>query len=113
MDARIGALRLEAVPYFRSGVLVDFPVQRVRAAVLRIILEDGGDLPSGAIGRVEGAIETFPVALRGQLYIEGMQQTSRIIVTWKGQTCRIDATLPKSDDPLPDLGTFVCKGVTP
>jgi outer membrane usher protein len=113
MDARIGSLRLEAVPYFRSGVLVDFPVQRVRAAVLRIILEDGGDVPSGAVARVDGAGEMFPIALRGQLYIEGVQQKSRIVVTWKGQTCGIDIALPKIDDPLPDLGTFVCKGVTP
>jgi len=112
-DAKIDALRLEAVPYFRSGVVVDFPVRRVRAAVLHIMLDDGGDLPSGALARVEGTAEAFPVALRGQLYIEGLAERSTIAVTWKEQTCRIAVALPKTADPLPDLGTFVCKGVQP
>jgi outer membrane usher protein len=49
-DASLGALRVHAVPYFRSGVFVEFPVRRVRAATLRVVLEDGGDLPLGGAG---------------------------------------------------------------
>jgi outer membrane usher protein len=110
-DAAVGALRLHAVPYFRSGVFVDFPVRRVRAATLRVVLEDGGDLPSGALVRIEGSAEEFPVALGGQAYVEGLEAASRLVLTWRGQRCLIDVSFPPGAEPLPDLGTFVCKGV--
>jgi outer membrane usher protein len=113
LDASIGALSLYASPYFRSGVLIDFPVRRVRAATLRVVLENGADLPSGALARVEGAAETFPVALGGQAYLEGLERQNRIVFTWRGQRCAIDVSYPPVDDPLPDLGVFLCKGVKP
>jgi outer membrane usher protein len=112
-DAKIGALKLDAVPYYRSGVLVDFPVERVRAGTLHVVLEDGSDLPSGAVARFEGRGPEFPVALKGEAYLEGFQATNRIDITWKGQSCVIDVPYPKTQDPLPDLGKFVCKGVKP
>ncbi|MGA8050164.1 MAG: fimbria/pilus outer membrane usher protein [Burkholderiales bacterium] len=112
-DARIGSLKLDAVPYYRSGVLVDFPVERVRAGTLHVVLEDGSDLPSGALARFEGRGPEFPVALQGEAYLEGFQATNQIVVTWKGQSCVLDVPYPKTSEPLPDLGRFLCKGVKP
>jgi outer membrane usher protein len=112
-DAIIGSSRLVAVPYFRSGVMLDFPVRRVRGATLRIVLGDGSDLPSGALARIEGQDEEFPVALRGEAYLNGFGRVNRLVVTWKGQSCAIDVPYPDTTDPLPNLGTFICKGVKP
>jgi len=112
-DARLGSLRLDAVPYFRSGVLLDFPVHRVRAGTLHVMLEDGRPLPSGALARIEGKEKEFPVALRGEAYLEGFEASNRLIFTWRGQNCIVEVPYPRSDDPLPELGTFVCKGVKP
>ncbi|TMH84395.1 MAG: fimbrial biogenesis outer membrane usher protein, partial [Betaproteobacteria bacterium] len=69
-DAILDRLRLDAVPYLRSGVLLEFPVHRVRAATLHVLLEDGTPLPSGALARFEGKDKQFPVALRGEAYLE-------------------------------------------
>jgi len=113
MDAVLGTLKLDAVPYYRSGLLIEFPIKRVRAATMTITLDDGAPIPSGAVARVEGKREEFPVALRGELYIEGLEKQNRIAVEWKGQSCTLDAEYPKTSDPLPDLGTFLCKGVKP
>jgi len=113
LDAVLGSLKLDAVPYYRSGVLLDFPVRRVRAATMTVALDDGESMPSGALAHVEGKHDEFPVALRGELYVEGLEDRSRITVEWKGQRCTLDIVYPKTDDPLPDLGTFVCKGVKP
>jgi outer membrane usher protein len=112
-EARLGSLRLEGAPYFRSGLLLDFPVRRVRAATLRIVLDDGSDLPSGAAARIEGQAEEFPVALRGELYLEGLEETNRVLVIWNGQTCVLDVSYGHHADPLPQLGTFICRGVKP
>lgn len=110
-DAKVGSLTINASPYFRSGVFVEFPVRRIRAGTLRIVLEDGEDIPSGAVGRLEGSTESFPVALRGELYLEGFEQDNTVVVTWKGHGCTIKVSYPQTTDPLPNLGTFICKGV--
>lgn len=112
-DATLDRLRLDAVPYYRSGVLLDFPVQRVRAGTLHVVLEDGSPLPSGALARFEGQEKEFPVALRGEAYLEGFADSNRIVFTWRGQRCTLDVPYPRTSDPLPELGKYVCKGVSP
>ncbi|HXG96773.1 MAG TPA: fimbria/pilus outer membrane usher protein, partial [Gemmatimonadales bacterium] len=112
-DAILDRLRLDAVPYLRSGVLLEFPVRRVRAGTLHVLLEDGTPLPSGALARFEGKDKQFPVALRGEAYLEGFEQTNRIVFTWRGQSCTLDVPYPRTSDLLPELGMFVCKGVMP
>src|SRR5207247_1546820 len=88
-DAILDRLRLDAVPYLRSGVLLEFPVRRVRAGTLHVLLEDSTPLPSGALARFEGKDKQFPVALRGEAYLEGFEQTNRIVFTWRGQSCTL------------------------
>ena len=114
LDATVGSLKMDASPYFRSGILIQFPVRRVRAGVLYLTFDDGMPLNSGALARLEGGAEEFPVALRGELYMNGFAAgRNRVIAEWKGQKCTIELPYPETADPLPDLGTFVCKGVQP
>ena len=114
LDAAIGSLKLVATPYYRSGVLIDFPVKRERGGTLRVILDDGSDLPSGALSQIEGKDEEFPVALRGEAYLTRFEATNRIRFTWKGQRCTIEVPYPvNTTEALPYLGKFVCKGVQP
>jgi outer membrane usher protein len=112
LDAKIEGTKLVAVPYFRSGVLFDFPVRRERGAVLRLELEDGAPLPAGALVRVVATSETFPVANRGEAYVAGLGRTNVLRAEWRGQSCEIEVRYPETRDPLPDLGVFVCRGVS-
>jgi outer membrane usher protein len=114
MGAQVDHLSLAAAPYFRTGVLIDFPVKHVHAATLRIVLEDGRDMPSGAQATIIGGdLEEFPVALRGELYLTGLSGSQRVRIEWKNRSCVVDVAYRAGFDPLPDLGTFVCKGVLP
>ena len=113
LDATVGSLKLDASPYYRSGVLVPFPVKRTRAGVLTVMLEGGSPLPSGAIIHVDDDAEEFPSALHGEVYVTGLAARSRLTVQWKGQSCTIDVAYPETMDPLPDLGKFTCSGVHP
>jgi outer membrane usher protein len=113
LDATVGSLKLDASPYFRSGVLVPFPVKRTRAAVLTVLLSGGMPLPSGAVVRVDDNPEEFPSALHGEVYVNGLATRSRLTVRWKGQSCNLDVIYPETSDPLPDLGAFTCQGVQP
>jgi outer membrane usher protein len=111
LDAQVDKLKVESVPYYRSGLLFDFPVRRSHGATLHIRLDDGAPMPSGGIVQVVGRDEDFPVALNGEAYVTGLERQNRLRASWKGRSCEFDAVFPATDEPLPDLGTFDCHGV--
>ena len=113
LDATIASLKIDAAPYYRSGVFIEFPVKHSRAGTIHVQLEDGSPLPSGALVSLAGEAEPFPTALRGEVYLSGLGEHNMLEVTWKGQRCRLEVAYPQTQDPLPDLGNFTCKGVKP
>jgi outer membrane usher protein len=112
MDAEVDKLKIQVVPYYRSGLLLDFPVRRAHGGTLHITLDDGAPMPSGALVSIVGRTEEFPVALKGEAYLTGLEQHNRLRASWKGKSCDFDADMPPTSDPIPELGTFVCHGVT-
>ena len=117
LDAKIDAVKLDAVPYFRSGLLLRFPVKRSRGALLTVVLENGEPLPTGAQAQIVGddveENEVFPIGLRGEVYLTGLAASNRLRVTWLDQRCEFILPYPESTDPLPHLGTYICRGVKP
>jgi outer membrane usher protein len=112
LDAKIGTLQLDAIPYLRSGLLLSFPVKRSRGATFKIVLDNGDDLPAGATVKIGGQSEAFAVGLRGEVYVTDLAAKNDLQVTWREQSCAVAVPFPESSDPLPDLGTFLCSGVT-
>lgn len=113
LDAQVGTVRFEAVPPYRSGLLLEFPVRPAGGATLTLLLDNGQPVPAGALARLEASGETFPVGLKGLLYLRGLGTRNRLTVSWKGQRCQLDIAVPAGGDPLPDLGPHTCAGVTP
>lgn len=111
LDAQVDALRFKITPYLRSGVMVEFPVRPAKGGTITIVLENGSHLPAGAVVRIVGKPEEFPVAYRGEAYLTGLAKINELQVTWKDQECRIKVEVPPGAGPLPNLGIFVCKGV--
>lgn len=117
LDVLIDTLELDAVPYFRSGLILKFPVKSSRAALLTVVLENGEPLSAGAqaqiIGDNAGENEIFPTGMRGEVYLTGLAANNRVKVTWREKTCEFVLPFPKTTDPLPHLGTYICRGVEP
>jgi outer membrane usher protein len=113
LDAHIGNSRLHAVPARRSGAILEFPVRQVRGALVKIVLENGSPMPAGALVRVDGQTEEFPVANRGETYVTGLALENDLVASWRGQTCTVRISLPRDPGPLPVLGPFVCLDVKP
>ncbi len=113
MDATVGALSADVVPYQRSGVLVKFPVRRSRTALITVLLDDGVALPAGAIARQRGNEEGFPSGQRGEIYLTGLDKENTVQLSWRDQRCEIEVRFPETTDPQPHLGSFVCHGVRP
>jgi outer membrane usher protein len=55
----------------------------------------------------------YPVGDDGEVYVTGLNPDTRLRALWNGQSCEFEVSFTRSADPLPDLGTFVCKGVNP
>jgi len=113
MDAEIDATRLPAVPYFRSGVRIEFPIKHAHGVTMTIHLEDGKPVSAGATIRIVGNTDSFVVGYGGQAYVDGLDANARMRVTWQGQACEFDIKFTKTTDMLPDLGTFICKRAKP
>lgn len=111
LTAHVDTLKLHAVPWYRSGVLVDFGVHANQAALVSIVLDDGKPLPPGARAELIATGKQFPVGLRGEAYVTGLSQHNQMRVTWIHQTCTIDFDFTAGDNPLPTLGPFTCHGV--
>ena len=113
MNAEIDSVKMTAVPYFRSGVLIDFPIRRSNGAVFRVTLEDGNSLPTGGTIENQEAKIVFPVATNGEVYFTGLLELNHMTAKWRGQSCEFDVAFKQSEDALPDLGSFICRGVKP
>ena len=113
LDAEISTLKLDAVPYFRSGVEVKFPIKHSHGATLTIHFQDGKPLPVGASVQEIGKDEIFTVGYDGEVYVVGLDSSTRLRAVWGNQSCEFDVQFTASADPLPDLGIFICQGVKP
>ncbi|HUL56306.1 MAG TPA: fimbria/pilus outer membrane usher protein [Usitatibacter sp.] len=112
ISAELDSIEQVAVPAWRSGVLVKFPVRGGRGALLRIAFDDGEVAPAGATVHIEGDKEIFYVARRGEAFVTGLKDHDRVVLDWEGHSCAFDVALPPpSPDEVPRLGPFACKGV--
>jgi outer membrane usher protein len=109
LDMSVGALRMKAVPAYRSGMLLTFPVERTHGALLTVQLENGEPLPPGATVRFSDSSEDFPTGMRGEVYVSRLADRNRMRATWPEGTCEFDVAFTPSSDPLPRLGPFECR----
>jgi len=109
LDVPIDSMEVDAVPRFRSGMLLDFRVERPHGALLEIVLENGQPLPAGALVSTAAKPEQFPSGLRGEVYVTGLESDNQIHAEWNGHRCEFALPYSQTDDPLPRLGPFVCK----
>ena len=107
LDATVNDNQVQIVPPYRSGVLVSFPVKRERSGVFKLKRADGSPVPAGATVRFQGA--DFPVGLDGLTYVTGYDHGTSGEARWNGGQCTFRLPPPPAGQPLPDLGTIVCR----
>ncbi|HEY2627601.1 MAG TPA: fimbria/pilus outer membrane usher protein, partial [Usitatibacter sp.] len=112
ISAELDSIEQQVVPSWRGGVLVKFPVRGGRGALLRIVFDDGEPAPAGATVHIVGDKEQFYVARRGEAFVTGLEDHSRIQLDWQGQKCTFEVALPPpSPDEVPRLGPLACKAI--
>jgi len=112
-DAQVGNDMMSIIPTYRSGSVLDFPIKRSYGATLTLLLDNGNVVPAGMLVHQKGSAENFPVGFNGELYLTGLKAKNILIGEWKGQFCQIELAFVSTDDGLPDLGTHICRGISP
>jgi outer membrane usher protein len=114
LDVVVDTLQVQAIPYYRSAVVVSFPVEHPRGALISVQLENGSPLPAGVTLRLDGIPgNEFPSGLNGQVYVTGLADKNEIRAEWSGGSCRFTMTYTATADPLPRMGPYTCRSVEP
>ena len=115
INAELDNIEQITVPAGRSAVKVTFPVRTGRAALLKIVLDDGQPAPAGAEVELVGDSKEFFVARRGEAFITGLQSKNTLRLKHNGASCTFEVTMPdttaQSAEEIVRLGPLLCKGV--
>jgi outer membrane usher protein len=106
LDTEIDSRTMEVAPAFRSGVVLKFPVEKIRAGLFRLTAHDGRPVPVGALVEFNGRV--FSVAREGMVYVTGFDHGTRATATWGEHKCSFRLPPPPPNDPQPDMGTITC-----
>ncbi len=77
VDVEMGQASVIVRPSDRSGIVVDFHVKRVKAALVKLLDETAHPIPLGSIARVVGAPDV-PVGYDGDAYVTGLKPHNRM-----------------------------------
>ena len=95
-DVEIKGVKEMALPYARSGMLVEFPVRRSHNALVVLHQANGKPVPAGARVTASPSGLKFIVAKRGQVYLTDLTTDNRIVVQWQNGRC--DLAVPLTAD---------------
>jgi outer membrane usher protein len=108
-DERVQRVDSVVAPADRSGVLVRFPVKRVRAALAILVNVDGTPIPLGSTVDT-GSGEPAIVGYDGQAYLDNLKGSTNLMVTLPdGTRCTAELTYPEHARDLPELGPLTCR----
>ncbi len=107
LDTAVANPKVQIVPPFRSGMLVEFPVKRIRSGVFKLQRTDGRPVPAGAVVTLQG--EDFPVGLDGLAYVTNYDHGTTGEAHWEGGKCTFRLPPPPTGNPQPDLGVIACR----
>lgn len=110
LNAQVNQLGINVVPYHSSGYNVSFPVKPSHSAELRVVLENGSAIEVGSTVQLMGVADLFPVAMDGKVFLQGLTNNNQIkVIRPNKEQCEFQLSFNPTDDPLPQLGTFICR----
>lgn len=109
-DMRVSDVDRFIVPSNRAGTLAQFPLEKVRAALVDLTDADGQPIPVGSQVQPQGMVEgAAVVGFDGTVYLENLQDHNRLIVRGSGFSCVAKFDYPVAGAaPIPSIGPVPC-----
>jgi outer membrane usher protein len=111
IDVLPGETRSIVRPFARTGAIVAFAPRRERGVVLKVRMEDGSELPAGALARIDGGQADLVAVSGGVIYAPNLEGARRFVVGTGAGACAFTATVPANDDPQPVIDHLICRKV--
>lgn len=109
LDAVVSRIRESAVPYSRSGLMIDFPVSLSRGATVRVLDSSGEPLPAGTQLRSTDGSSSGQIARDGLAYITGLGIGEiEFLAEVPNAECRFVIEISENFELLPYLGETIC-----
>jgi len=110
LDCRIDATEITAVPYYRSGMSMEFPIRPVRGALTTVVTPDDSPLPAGSVIRSPGREGEWFVGLKGEVYLTDLNRGENVFEAHVGdRKCRLVVVAPYDLAGTPNLGKNICR----
>jgi outer membrane usher protein len=108
-DVEIDRTNVQLRPESRSGVMVDFGVRRIQAALLKLRTGAGLPVPVGASVRQSNGV-AVPVGHDGEAYVTGLGAANILVVDLPDATqCRVSFAYRSVSGDLPVIGPLACR----
>lgn len=109
LSVLIPSAGLDAVPYYKSGLLLKMPARKTLGAVLAMVQANGRPVPTGASIKLSGSDVEFPVGYRGRAYVNDLKVgENQGVVSWASKTCAVRFSLSAQAGFQPDIGPVIC-----
>ena len=112
LDCRIDAMEIAAMPCYRSGMSLEFPVWPLRGALVTVVTPDDSPLPAGSLIQSPDHEGEWFVGLRGEVYLTELTTGENVLEAEVGdRKCRIVVVAPNDLRGSPNLGRHICRFV--
>lgn len=110
VTAEIETPEAEVVPATKSGVFVDFKVNREGSSAIVVLKRpDGSFVGTGFNGRLEGSSEKFMIGYDGQTFIKGLSEQNTVVVKLDNAECRASFPFRAKENTQVVIGPVVCE----
>ena len=112
LEATAEVLEMYPVAYARSGVLVKFPIQMSKNALVRIHLPNDAPIPAGATVNIASSKENFIAGRNGEVYLTNLSQKNQVTVSWLENKCELTVEIDMAQQQEQIIGPIKCVAVT-
>jgi outer membrane usher protein len=108
LEATAEVLEMNPVTYARSGVLVKFPIQMSKNALVRIHLPNDTPIPAGATVTMASSKENYIAGRNGEVYLTNLSQKNQLTVSWLENRCELNLEIDIAQQQEQVIGPIKC-----
>ena len=108
LEATAEVLEMYPVAYARSGLLVKFPIQMSKNALVKIHLPNDTPIPAGATVTMASNKEIYIAGRNGEVYLTNLSQKNQLTVSWLENKCELNLEIDMTQQQEQIIGPVKC-----